>query len=167
MQQRHNHKKGFSLVEAAIVLGVVGLVIGGIWVAAASVKQRWFETKFSEGFLLFVQKTQRYLTQSDTCAGGFLVYSSPELWRLIYPKQWDEINVGARLGDPTLDVHCDTDDVRWARVTFWSVSDYLCSALMPNISTQCTRIGCQPIELLDYRCENHGNVEIFMPLPSR
>ena len=26
-------KKGFSLIEAAIVLGIVGLVIGGIWVA--------------------------------------------------------------------------------------------------------------------------------------
>ena len=30
---------GFNLVEAAIVLGVVGLVIGGIWVAASSVKE--------------------------------------------------------------------------------------------------------------------------------
>lgn len=34
--------RGFSLIEAAIVLGVVGLVIGGIWTAASaiSVKQR-------------------------------------------------------------------------------------------------------------------------------
>lgn len=31
------YKRGFSLVEAAIVLGLVGLVIGGIWIAAASV----------------------------------------------------------------------------------------------------------------------------------
>lgn len=32
-------KDGFSLVEAALVLGVIGLVIGGIWVAADSVRQ--------------------------------------------------------------------------------------------------------------------------------
>ena len=32
-------KSGFSLVEAAIVLGVVGLVIGGIWVAAARITE--------------------------------------------------------------------------------------------------------------------------------
>ena len=32
-------KRGFSLVEAAIVLGVVGLVIGGIWVAASAVQE--------------------------------------------------------------------------------------------------------------------------------
>lgn len=35
------HKKGFSLVEAAIVLGVVGLVIGGIWVAASAVQSTY------------------------------------------------------------------------------------------------------------------------------
>lgn len=32
-------KYAFSLIEAAIVLGVVGLVIGGIWVAAAAVQE--------------------------------------------------------------------------------------------------------------------------------
>jgi len=31
--------RGFNLVEAAIVLGVVGLVIGGIWVAASTVSE--------------------------------------------------------------------------------------------------------------------------------
>lgn len=32
-------RRGFNLIEAAIVLGVIGLVIGGIWVAAAKVQQ--------------------------------------------------------------------------------------------------------------------------------
>lgn len=35
----HAKRRGFNLVEAAIVLGVVGLVIGGIWVAAAAVQE--------------------------------------------------------------------------------------------------------------------------------
>lgn len=33
-------RRGFNLIEAAIVLGVIGLVIGGIWVAAATVRER-------------------------------------------------------------------------------------------------------------------------------
>lgn len=37
MLRGYNRKEGFSLIESAIVLAVVGLVIGGIWVAAASV----------------------------------------------------------------------------------------------------------------------------------
>lgn len=36
IMERGKHR-GFSLIEAAVVLGVVGLVIGGIWVAAARV----------------------------------------------------------------------------------------------------------------------------------
>lgn len=32
--------EAFTLIEAAIVLGVVGLIIGGIWVAANAVQQR-------------------------------------------------------------------------------------------------------------------------------
>ena len=34
-------RRGFSLIEVAIVLGVVGLVIGGIWIAAAAMMERW------------------------------------------------------------------------------------------------------------------------------
>lgn len=33
-------RRGFNLIEAAIVLGVIGLVIGGIWVAAAAINDR-------------------------------------------------------------------------------------------------------------------------------
>jgi len=32
--------RGFSLIEAAIVLGIIALVVGGIWTAASSVRER-------------------------------------------------------------------------------------------------------------------------------
>lgn len=35
----HTSRHGFSLIEAAIVLGIVGLVIGGLWIATASVRE--------------------------------------------------------------------------------------------------------------------------------
>lgn len=42
MQTKHRHgmvdgRRGFSLIELALVLGIAGLVVGGIWVAAAAV----------------------------------------------------------------------------------------------------------------------------------
>lgn len=37
IRRRRAANKGFNLIEAAIVLGIVGLVVGGIWVAATSV----------------------------------------------------------------------------------------------------------------------------------
>ncbi len=47
---------GFNLVEAAIVLGVVGLVIGGIWVAAASVSEAIKTTQMAAGINYFIDK---------------------------------------------------------------------------------------------------------------
>lgn len=41
-------KKGLSLIESAIVLGIVGLVIGGIWVAAATVQENRRQARFLE-----------------------------------------------------------------------------------------------------------------------
>lgn len=60
--------KGFSLVEAAIVLGVVGLVIGGIWVAAAKVNDsiKWRQTE--EGWIYYMNLTAKYFNQT-TWAG--------------------------------------------------------------------------------------------------
>lgn len=46
-----NHDKsrrGFNLIEAAIVLGVVGLIIGGIWVAASAVQESRRQSRFLE-----------------------------------------------------------------------------------------------------------------------
>lgn len=73
MQQRHHHKKGFellrsnsetiahktrmgfSLVEAAIVLAVVGGVVGAIWVAAATVIENHRVNKTVEQSLMIYQ----------------------------------------------------------------------------------------------------------------
>lgn len=43
--------KGFNLIEAAVVLAVVGLVIGGIWVAAAAVNRNRIVAQLSSATL--------------------------------------------------------------------------------------------------------------------
>ncbi|MDE2030031.1 MAG: type II secretion system protein [Alphaproteobacteria bacterium] len=37
LQRRTSRERGFTLTEIAIVLGIIGLILGAIWVAAASV----------------------------------------------------------------------------------------------------------------------------------
>ena len=44
----HKTRMGFNLIEAAIVLAVVGGVIGGIWVSAAAVYENYKVTKIYE-----------------------------------------------------------------------------------------------------------------------
>ncbi len=60
-------QRGFNLIEAAIVLGVVGLVIGGIWVAAAAVQANLRKADASKGLIQIVQNTRNlYYGQSAT-----------------------------------------------------------------------------------------------------
>ena len=54
----NKRQQGFNLIEAAIVLGVVGLVIGGIWVAAAAVQSNLRESDASKGLLQIVQNVR-------------------------------------------------------------------------------------------------------------
>lgn len=46
--------RGFNLIEAAIVLGVAGLVVAGIWVAAAAISERR-EINNTKQFILYAQ----------------------------------------------------------------------------------------------------------------
>jgi type II secretory pathway pseudopilin PulG len=60
-------KRGFNLIEAAIVLGVVGLVIGGIWVAAAAVQANLRKADAAKGLIQIVQNTRNlYYGQSPS-----------------------------------------------------------------------------------------------------
>jgi len=55
----------FSLIEAAIVLAIISLVIGGIWAAAASVKSNYRVKEAVELALLLQVKGQQKLTAAD------------------------------------------------------------------------------------------------------
>ncbi len=54
-------RKGFNLIESAIVLGVVGLVIGGIWVAAATVMKSYQINQTATALILTVNRTRVFL----------------------------------------------------------------------------------------------------------
>ena len=47
----HKTRMGFNLIEAAIVLGVVGAVIGTIWVGAANMYESWRINQYADAML--------------------------------------------------------------------------------------------------------------------
>jgi len=89
MRQRHNQKKGFSLIEAAIVLGVVGLVIGGIWVAAAAMYENYKVNKTVSDLELIAKNVQGLISFRDAEAIGDGANITPTAWNAgVYPKDW-------------------------------------------------------------------------------
>ena len=65
--------RGFTLTEAAIVLGIVGLILGAIWVAAAAVYNNLRVSTTSNQLLQFVQNVRSmHATQQtiDTALAG-------------------------------------------------------------------------------------------------
>jgi prepilin-type N-terminal cleavage/methylation domain-containing protein len=59
-------KRGFTLTEIAIVLGITGLIIGGIWVAASSVYNNMRVAKASTELLTITQNIRSLYASSFT-----------------------------------------------------------------------------------------------------
>lgn len=61
-------RSGFSLVEAAIVLGVVGLVVGGIYLTATTVRNRHRLDETYNGVLSGIVAIQNSISPTMTAA---------------------------------------------------------------------------------------------------
>ncbi len=82
-------RHGFSLVEAAIVLGVVGLVIGGIWVGAGALSESYKVNKTAEGILSTSKNVQNLISARDSEAIGHVVSITQTLIDAgAFPEDW-------------------------------------------------------------------------------
>lgn len=135
-------RKGFSLIEAAIVLGVVGLVIGGIWGAASAVSYQYQKQRFFDGFLTIRGLTENYLSQSVGCVAGglyvgmggsFMKYSYPQFYPLLIPNEWKkEIRISRFItsmkpDDMQTQVVCDANNTRYYNVAVFFKSSSICT----------------------------------------
>lgn len=59
-------KRGFTLTEAAIVLGIVGLILGAIWVAAAAVYSNMRVSTANTQLMKIVQNVRTLYASSST-----------------------------------------------------------------------------------------------------
>jgi type II secretory pathway pseudopilin PulG len=71
-------RHGFNLVEAAVVLGVVGLIIGGIWVAASAVQKQHRYTRMVNG-MLAINASLRNLYRGQDTTGYIRIDLNPTL----------------------------------------------------------------------------------------
>lgn len=91
-------RRGFSLIEAAIVLGIIGLVIGGIWVAASAIQINLRAEKLQK-FYLNSYETSRGLIRTTlsntdftplfatyTFSAGYTLEGSPGSYWLVGPN---------------------------------------------------------------------------------
>ena len=81
-------RKGFSLIEAAIVLGVVGIVIGAIWVAASAVMENIKVNKTVEGIFTISRNVQSLVSDADAISIGDSKKYPYELLTKFSPKDW-------------------------------------------------------------------------------
>lgn len=67
------NKRGFNLVEMAIVLGIAGLVIGGIWIAANAVQANIRKSDGSKGLVQIVQNTRNLFANQSPAVNSNIV----------------------------------------------------------------------------------------------
>lgn len=71
IRERVSDRRGLNLIELAIVMAVVGLIIGGIYIAASSVYRNVRESTTSEDLLQVVQNVKStYGAQGQIIAGA-------------------------------------------------------------------------------------------------
>lgn len=99
MTSQHIKRRAFTLTEIAIVLGVVGVVLGGIWVAARGVNDNLKMKQGSELLLSIVQK----IRSSYAGVGSFSSAVNTDITNLLKNKNVfppDIINADGTLNNP-------------------------------------------------------------------
>lgn len=115
-------RKGFSLIEAAIVLGVVGLVIGGIWYAASALSYQYNKQQLFKGFLTLQNNVDKYLTQAQPCINDVYLYNTvfypAGFHGLFYPEEWENGNFSAFLSNRpgSIEIRCDEDGTKFVQL---------------------------------------------------
>ncbi len=101
LSTKYTSLRGFSLIEAAIVLGVVGLVIGGIWIAAETVMTRVKTSQYLSHAGAAARKA--ISAMQDNSAGHYTVGDFRDLRNMgIYDSSWTPAAGDTYITDPYL-----------------------------------------------------------------
>ncbi len=77
---RLKKNRGFSLVEAAMVLGIIGLVVGGIWAVAADVRSKTIYNAYVSELVVTIDNLNKTLVRTTGSMGDIGNYAEKMGW---------------------------------------------------------------------------------------
>ena len=144
-------RRAFSLIELAIVMGVIGLTIGGVWIAAAQVSYTLQKNKLYAGILNMQKLAEQYLTQTSPCTsnqpysdngGSFVVYAYPKLYAYLKPQEWNEIDTKKFLTyDHVTQIACDANGVRYYNLYLAFKTSAACTEMYNALRARGLKLG--------------------------
>jgi type II secretory pathway pseudopilin PulG len=81
-------RRGFNLVESAIVLGVVGVVLGALWATASSFNESYKVNKTVEGISSIVRNIQNLIGYESSARIGSMQLNQTLISAGAIPKDW-------------------------------------------------------------------------------
>ena len=139
-QKNIQHRnRGFTLTEMAIVLGVIGLILGAIWVAAASVYANLYVSEASTETIMIVQnfKALYGINRNGQASNGMDITALAINAGLIPSNMIQTGNTSYALGpwsNSQVNVYSGST---WNAITvaFWNISQSTCNRLADSIAT--------------------------------
>lgn len=166
-------RNGFSLIEAAIVLGLIGLVVGGIWAAAASSRASTQANQLQQQTLNLVKGVRDYYAARALPAAGSITTTLAGKGR--FPEEMCPANCvsaaasnspytvyNAYGGTTTATIPNVTTYPNQFTVTYSSVDEKGCVQLGMNLSARSAEVG-----LVSYTASTGGSgtARTTFPIP--
>lgn len=138
------NNKGFSLVEASIVLGIVALVIGGIWVGAAAVTENFKVSKAEEQVLTIAQELRRFYFGSRSTAG---LTTAVAINQNLFPVDMVYGSTAQNPWDGSVAIASVSGNTQNFSITFNNIPSDACATISTRLSLTGPEIGLRNIRV--------------------